>query len=210
MNAQAIDNANLTGMCYTGCSISGFTPAVAYTYNAGTGAVVVTDSSTIPSGDTFKKTQLRIVDDFGGEVRGVIDLTVGGHDYTSAPTVSFTGGGGTGATATATISGGKVTGITITAGGTGYTTAPTVVFTGGGSLAGGAAATATVGSGAVTGATVVAPSASTTISASSLNVSKGIKLLATVLTTNHIAADGTTGLLQAAGSVSSWDTQQNA
>ncbi len=209
MNAQAIDNSNLTGMCYTGCSIAGFTPAVAYTYDSSTGAVVVTDSSTIPSGDTFKKTLLRLVDDFGGEVRGVIDLTVGGHNYTSAPTVVF-GGPGTGAAATAVISGGKVTAVNITSGGTGYTSAPAISFTGGGALAGGAAATATVGSGAVTAATVVAPAATATLSASSLNVSRGLKLAATVLTVGHIAADGTTGLLQAAGNVSSWDTQQNA
>ncbi len=45
----------------------------------------------------------------------------GGTGYTSAPTISFYGpAGGSGATATATISGGSVTGITITAQGSGY------------------------------------------------------------------------------------------
>lgn len=58
-----------------------------------------------------------------------VTVTDGGFGYTSAPTVVFTGGGGTGATATTTVSAsGIVTGITITAGGTGYTTAPTVTF----------------------------------------------------------------------------------
>ena len=54
--------------------------------------------------------------------------------YSTAPTVTITGGGGTGATATAVLSGGStgtVTGITITNPGTGYTSAPTISFSGG-------------------------------------------------------------------------------
>jgi hypothetical protein len=74
-----------------------------------------------------------------------VTVTSGGTGYTSAPTVSFTGGGGTGATATATIAGGVVTGVNITNIGSGYTSAPTVAFSGGGGT--GAAATATVPSG---------------------------------------------------------------
>jgi hypothetical protein len=67
--------------------------------------------------------------------------------------VGFTGGGGTGATATATVVGGVVTAITVTAGGSGYATAPTVSLTAvyGGS---GATATASVGAGAVTSVAV--------------------------------------------------------
>lgn len=55
-----------------------------------------------------------------------------GKIYTSAPAVSFTGGGGTGATATASIAAGLVDSVTVTAPGTGYTSPPDVVFTGGG------------------------------------------------------------------------------
>jgi len=69
-------------------------------------------------------------------------ITDGGQDFTTAPTVAFTGGGGTGAAGTAVISGGEVTGVTITNAGTGYTSAPTVAFTGGGGT--GATATATI------------------------------------------------------------------
>ena len=66
------------------------------------------------------------------QVRNV-SVGTGGTGYTSAPTVSFTGGGGSGAAATATIdSNGAVNGVAVTAGGTGYTSAPTVSFSGGG------------------------------------------------------------------------------
>lgn len=76
---------------------------------------------------------------------GVTAITIGagGTGYTSAPTVAFTSGGGSGATATATVSGGVVTKITVTNAGSGYTSAPTVELTGGGGT--GATATASVG-----------------------------------------------------------------
>ena len=64
-----------------------------------------------------------------------------GSGYVFEPTVTITGGG-TGATATATIDNGAVTAITLTTVGSGYTTAPTVTITGGGGT--GATATATI------------------------------------------------------------------
>ena len=70
---------------------------------------------------------------------GGIKVVSGGTGYTTAPTVVITGGGGTGATATATIAAGKVSSVTLTSGGTGYTTAPTITLSGGG----GSGATAT-------------------------------------------------------------------
>lgn len=76
----------------------------------------------------------------GGVVTGVT-VTAGGSGYTSAPSVTFTGGGGTGAAATATVSVGAVISVTATAGGSGYTSAPMVGFGGPGT---GAAATATI------------------------------------------------------------------
>ncbi|MFM2141726.1 MAG: hypothetical protein RLZZ476_270 [Verrucomicrobiota bacterium] len=51
--------------------------------------------------------------------------------YSAAPTVTISGGGGSGATATAVLSSGVVSGITITNAGTGYTSAPTIAFSGG-------------------------------------------------------------------------------
>lgn len=67
-------------------------------------------------------------------------VTAGGTGYTTAPTVAFSGGGGTGATGTAVLSGTSVVSITITNAGSGYTTTPTIAFSGGGGT--GAAATA--------------------------------------------------------------------
>jgi hypothetical protein len=80
-----------------------------------------------------------------------LTLTNGGSAYTSAPTVTLSGGGGTGASAVATIASGI--GLTLTGGGSGYTSAPTVTITGGSGF--GATATASInGSGVVTGFTV--------------------------------------------------------
>jgi FtsP/CotA-like multicopper oxidase with cupredoxin domain/fibronectin type 3 domain-containing protein len=74
---------------------------------------------------------------------GSIKVTAGGSGYTSAPTVQFLGGlPGTGAAATAVVSGGKVTSITLDTAGSGYSYAPTIMLSGGGGF--GATATATV------------------------------------------------------------------
>lgn len=77
--------------------------------------------------------------DFKNKVRAVY-MSAFGSGYTSAPTVSFSGGGGTGATATAIIANGEVRAVQITNTGSGYTSAPTVSFSGGG----GTGATGTV------------------------------------------------------------------
>ena len=52
-----------------------------------------------------------------------------GAKYTSAPTVTISGGGGTGATAVATVNSlGQVSGVTVTATGSGYSSEPTVTI----------------------------------------------------------------------------------
>jgi hypothetical protein len=63
-----------------------------------------------------------------------------GSGYTVAPKVRFIGGGGSGASATATIGDGLIGPIVVTSAGSGYTTAPTITFSGISSVA--AAATA--------------------------------------------------------------------
>jgi hypothetical protein len=57
-----------------------------------------------------------------------INITNGGSGYTSSPVIAFSGGGGTGATATSVVSGGVVTRIDIKSYGGGYTSSPTVVI----------------------------------------------------------------------------------
>jgi hypothetical protein len=56
----------------------------------------------------------------------------GGSGYSSAPTVTFSGGGGSGATGTASVSGGSVTSVSISSGGSGYSSAPSISYSGGG------------------------------------------------------------------------------
>ena len=79
-----------------------------------------------------------------------IPVTAQGTGYTDAPVVVLTGGGGSGATAVAVISGGSLTGFTITNPGVGYTSAPTVNLYGGGGTAPTLAA-ATLGLNSATG-----------------------------------------------------------
>ena len=57
-----------------------------------------------------------------------ITLVSQGSGYNSVPDVTISGGGGTGATATATLTGTAVTGLTLTNPGTGYTSVPTVTI----------------------------------------------------------------------------------
>jgi hypothetical protein len=58
-------------------------------------------------------------------------INSGGSNYTT-PTIDIDGGGGIGATAEATVVGGKITAITITNQGSGYSTPPVVTVVGGG------------------------------------------------------------------------------
>lgn len=81
-----------------------------------------------------------------------ITLNSGGSGYTFAPAVSITGGGGTGAVATATLAPRSVASITVTDGGSDYKAIPYVTISGGGGT--GATATAIVVQRRVTGITV--------------------------------------------------------
>ena len=73
-----------------------------------------------------------------------VTITAGGSGYTSAPSVTFSGGGATKqATGYAVLSGSVVSEIIITDPGRGYTSTPTITIAGGGGT--GATATATTG-----------------------------------------------------------------
>jgi len=99
---------------------------------------VISGNTTCTGGiDTYSRSS------FSGKVAW-IKVTNGGSGYTSAPSVSITGGGGAGATAQAYIgSDGAVVGVIVTNYGSGYASTPTIGFSGGGGS--GATATATVG-----------------------------------------------------------------
>lgn len=60
-----------------------------------------------------------------------ITILSGGGPYGSIPTVTLTGGGGTGATAVATLDSGTIKSVTLTGSGTGYVTPPIVIVTDG-------------------------------------------------------------------------------
>jgi subtilisin-like proprotein convertase family protein len=85
-----------------------------------------------------------------------VTIVNGGSGYIVPTTVTFAGGGGTGAAGTVQVSGGVITGVTITNGGTGYTSAPTLTFTGAGGSGSGAVATANINA-AVTSVTITNP-----------------------------------------------------
>ena len=88
----------------------------------------------------------------GGPI-GTLTLTSGGAGYTAVPNVTFTGGGGSGAVATATLGTAAVASISLTnTGGFGYTTPPAVTLSGGGGT--GASATALLGNAGVRRITV--------------------------------------------------------
>ena len=120
---------------------------------------------------------------------GLTALTVtnGGSGYTSAPDVAFTGGNGTGGTATAVLTKG-VGLITLGSGGTGYTVAPAVTLSAPDEVGGiQATATATVSGGAVTGFTVTNKGSGYT-SAPSVTIAAG--------TTNATATASLTGIVK--------------
>ncbi|HWA86599.1 MAG TPA: Ig-like domain-containing protein [Opitutus sp.] len=78
--------------------------------------------------------------------------TGGGNGYTSAPSVTILDtGGGSGAKATATVAGGKITSFTVTNPGSGYKNIPLVVLSGGGGTGANAVATIDASTGTVTG-----------------------------------------------------------
>lgn len=116
---------------------------------------------------------------------GGATITAAGTGYTSAPTVAFSGGGGTGAAATAVISGG-VTAVSVGSPGTGYTTAPAVLFSGGGGT--GAAAFAIISGSGVASVTVTAPGTGYTSAPSVIFSGVGTGAAATATEVNTVTA----------------------
>ena len=151
------------GAGYTSATVTlvGGSPTVAATAKATVSGGSVTGLTLTDGGSGYASTPtVAITGDGTGAtatatlVQGVTSISVvnPGAGYATAPTVSITGGGGSGATATATVTAGKVTAITVTNKGSGYTSPPTVTLTGSGT---GATAAAVV-TGTVSALTITA------------------------------------------------------
>ncbi len=120
----------------------GVTPTSKITFSSSTGHVglLLGNSSTI--GDYLFVTEgtAAWIIDTAGTVTQILDssihsitLTAAGSGYTNGTySLSFTGGGGTGAAGTYTVSGNVVTSISLTSEGSGYTSTPTIGFPSGG------------------------------------------------------------------------------
>ena len=117
----------------------------------------------------------------GSKVIG-LNLTAAGSGYISAPSVTISGGGGSGATAVAnmgTTSSGSIATVNLTNAGSGYTTAPTVTF-----------ASATDGSGATFKAAVTgAPITGVSVNNSSSNYCYKVGTTPTINFTTSPATD---------------------
>ena len=113
-----------------GGAIAVVTAGASYTLSEKPASVAASESSGSPSGVHGNSNKVFGVDkwesfDSAGRVVE-IGIASGGTQYAEAPTVTITGGGGSGAAATATISGGVVTAITMTNVGGSYETVPAV------------------------------------------------------------------------------------
>lgn len=73
-------------------------------------------------------------DEYSTEIIG-LDIFSGGTSYTSLPTITITGGGGSGALFTPVVFDGQIIDVTLVSRGSGYTSTPTVTITGGGGTA---------------------------------------------------------------------------
>ena len=153
----------ITGTCSTGSSTitistaslsvgdvvnGGNLPTNSVVTAVGTGTISINNANgnTFSSGLTFSGAVTATISSFSVAYIGVIN---GGNGYTTAPTVTISGGGVAGAVATASLSGTSLSGFNLVSGGSGYSVAPTVTISGGGGSS--AAATASISGGAVTG-----------------------------------------------------------
>ena len=109
--------------------------------------------SSLPWANAYERPHFEHGYEPGSTISQII-VTSGGSGYATPPNVAITGTG-TGATATAAVSGGVVTAITVTARGTGWSTSfpPTVTLTGGGGTLSTATAIVAAEAWPVTGAT---------------------------------------------------------
>ncbi|HEY0741222.1 MAG TPA: hypothetical protein VGD40_07160 [Chryseosolibacter sp.] len=162
-------------------------------------------AATVPSGSTVTVDFESVVTDAAAtaiisENTGTIErinVTNGGLNYNGVPLVEITGGGGTGATATATVgANGRVTGITLTNPGTGYTSVPSVNIISG---SGATASTVLAGTGTVIALNLITTGAGYT-SAPTVDITGG-GATTNATATATIANGRVTGLTLTSGGV---------
>jgi hypothetical protein len=114
-----------------GGAIAVVSGGTSYTLSEKPASVAASESAGSPSGkhgNSNKVFGVDIYESFDSAGRVVeVGVATGGASYLEVPTVTLTGGGGSSAAATATISGGAVTAIAMTNVGSSYETVPTVV-----------------------------------------------------------------------------------
>jgi len=86
-------------------------------------AITIGDPPTKATPDTATATA-----SLSTSITSTFTITTAGAGYTSVPTISFSGGGGSGASATAVLTTGTLTAITLVSGGSGYSSAPTITI----------------------------------------------------------------------------------
>lgn len=138
-SADAATGANPISLTSLGVGTNSLVKRIAATVAGGGSSVVTTSSPHNLSAPSGTGATARVSN---GVVRSITVATAG-SGYTSDPSVSITGGGGTGATAIAVRSGNTVASVTITNAGSGYTSTPTVTISGG--AGNGATANAAIG-----------------------------------------------------------------
>jgi autotransporter-associated beta strand protein len=100
--------------------------AVFDTANTYSGGTTLSAGTLTLSGSASPTVLARAIPVLSGGTVASITVVDGGSGYTVAPTIILSGGGGTGATATAAISGGVVTAINVVTPGANYTSDPLV------------------------------------------------------------------------------------
>jgi FtsP/CotA-like multicopper oxidase with cupredoxin domain len=158
-NTRTLMQIKVTGTGNSGFSLPALQTALPAVFKATQDPIIVPESAyNTALGTAYTDHYARIQDTaltLDASPLASVTVTNGGSGYTSPPTVTFVGGGGAGALATATIGGSPLKVVKVTAGGSGYRSVPTVTFTGGGGT--GAAARATVSGGVVTAITLTNP-----------------------------------------------------
>jgi len=156
----------ITGFIISNPGIDYYAPRIIITDPDGTGSGAAASAFIVPDGlsgirkfvDTVPLLDPTAPNSLGQFIPVAIpDQTTfpaGGIGYTSAPTVVISDSTGTGASATASVAGGTVTGIAVDNGGSGYSEAPIITLIGGGATTN-AFATATVSGGVISAINLV-------------------------------------------------------